>query len=128
MNYHYFSIPIFNQYFFFSFLTLMCASIGLVLGYMIGRKWWKEHLRRRHEEELRKQIEETRRERRKNARDTNIELSESQLCVVCKNNPKEIILLPCGHVCICGDCNDDITHKCPICRTEISNRAVAYIA
>ena len=25
-------------------------------------------------------------------------------CVVCLDNPREVLLLPCGHVCVCQEC------------------------
>ena len=38
-------------------------------------------------------------------------------CVVCLENMKEILLLPCRHLCICATC---LTHidKCPVCRCQ----------
>lgn len=39
----------------------------------------------------------------------------------------QIILLPCGHVCLCEDCSDNINDSCPICREEIVSKAPAFI-
>lgn len=38
-------------------------------------------------------------------------------CVVCLENIKVILLLPCRHLCICATC---LTHidKCPVCRSQ----------
>ncbi|KAI8429600.1 hypothetical protein MSG28_000198 [Choristoneura fumiferana] len=80
---------------------------------------------RAREDALKTQLAAGRRERRKRARDT--DLPEVQLCVVCAENPKEIILLPCGHVCLCEDCSDNIQEACPICRERIHSRAPAFI-
>jgi E3 ubiquitin-protein ligase MUL1 len=46
--------------------------------------------------------------------DTN--LSHDKLCVICITNPQEIILIPCGHVCLCVDCSIGYELPCPICR------------
>ena len=39
-------------------------------------------------------------------------------CSICLNNNTNIALIPCGHVCSCYNCSNDIT-KCPICRSDI---------
>mmetsp|Transcript_35169 Transcript_35169/g.56773 ORF Transcript_35169/g.56773 Transcript_35169/m.56773 type:complete len:181 (-) Transcript_35169:116-658(-) len=41
-------------------------------------------------------------------------------CLVCLTEPKDTILLPCRHMCMCRDCLlKMVTAKCPICRTMI---------
>jgi hypothetical protein len=44
-------------------------------------------------------------------------------CNICLRNKKSIILIPCGHFCVCGECmqNLDETSLCPICRDKIDN-------
>lgn len=44
-------------------------------------------------------------------------------CVVCLENSKEILLLPCRHMCICSTCLTQID-KCPVCRSPFEE----YIA
>ena len=50
---------------------------------------------------------------------------EENLCVVCDDAKKQIILLPCKHMCLCKTCSAQclfITIKeCPLCRTEIKD-------
>lgn len=36
-------------------------------------------------------------------------------CVICLTDPKEIMLLPCRHVCVCQKCLVFVD-KCPVCR------------
>lgn len=51
------------------------------------------------------------------------ETEESSLCVMCISNEKNIILLPCKHLCLCKDCSYNSKLKnCPICRTEITEQ------
>lgn len=38
-------------------------------------------------------------------------------CVVCLEAPREILLLPCRHVCCCKACADRL-ERCPMCRAE----------
>lgn len=112
-----------------SFCRLACVCFGAVGVFLAGlmiRRYLRDRKRRIEETTLKKRLEETRRERRKKMRD--IDLPESQLCVVCRQNPREIILLPCGHVCLCEDCADGIHELCPVCRKEIEMKSAAYIA
>jgi hypothetical protein len=49
--------------------------------------------------------------------------AEETLCVVCFDAPKDHIIIPCGHVCVCQACANLLTQReepsCPICRTAI---------
>lgn len=49
---------------------------------------------------------------------SHIEMYEEKECVVCLDNSPNIILIPCGHTCLCDVCVDQIT-ECPLCRNEI---------
>lgn len=104
----------------------MFGTIGLLIGGMIIRRYLKDKEERRAASELEKSLEETRKERRQMVREK--DLRDEQLCVVCRTNPREIILLPCGHVCLCEDCSLDISTDCPICRRFIKQKNAAYIA
>jgi len=44
--------------------------------------------------------------------------SRDSLCCICRDRPKSILLLPCRHLCLCGECAElkPLTH-CPVCRT-----------
>ncbi|XP_076626757.1 mitochondrial E3 ubiquitin protein ligase 1 [Colletes latitarsis] len=106
-------------------LCLMFGAIGLLIGGIVFRRYWKDRTEQRLSEELRQSLAASRKERRQRVRDN--DLRDDQLCVVCRTNPREIILLPCGHVCLCEDCANDITNDCPLCRTPITQKAAAYI-
>ncbi|KAK0076563.1 hypothetical protein PV325_005191 [Microctonus aethiopoides] len=109
----------------YRWLTVMFGTIGLVIGVIVVRRYWKNREEERLSEELRINLATSRKERRQRVRDN--ELRDDQLCVVCQVNPREIILLPCGHVCLCEDCSDDINDHCPACRGIIQQKAAAYI-
>lgn len=40
-------------------------------------------------------------------------------CVVCLEDPKTLVMVPCGHYCLCSSCKIKI-FKCPLCRADIS--------
>lgn len=107
------------------FLTFLCGGVGLIILGIMTRRWWRERTRRVIEQTARRQQDSSRRKRRRYVRNT--QTSESQQCVVCCQNPREIILLPCGHVSLCGDCSERIIDFCPVCRAAIETKADAYI-
>ena len=42
---------------------------------------------------------------------------DSLLCVICLTEPRDTVLLPCRHLCVCSDCFPRLS-KCPICRSS----------
>lgn len=66
----------------------MFGSLGVIIGSLIVRRYWHERQRKIQEDNIRKQLEITRRDRRRRARDSGN--NENQLCVVCKENPREV--------------------------------------
>jgi E3 ubiquitin-protein ligase MUL1 len=55
--------------------------------------------------------------------------TQENSCVVCLTSPREVILLDCGHVCLCMDCLEMLPSRtCPICREGYRSFAPAYIA
>ena len=41
-------------------------------------------------------------------------------CVVCFETPREVVLRPCNHACVCSDCRRKLG-RCPICRKRIES-------
>ncbi|XP_073842026.1 mitochondrial E3 ubiquitin protein ligase 1 [Musca autumnalis] len=108
------------------FKILVCGTIGAVLVGVVGRKIYLKKKQERDERRIRETLEKERKERRAKSRPAH--LTQDQLCVVCNINPKEVIILPCGHVCICEDCSEKIKMTCPVCRGKINTRAAAFIS
>ena len=47
-------------------------------------------------------------------------------CSICLENNSEYIFIPCGHFCICENCNNEYNQDiCPLCRT-LGNRFKVY--
>ena len=43
-------------------------------------------------------------------------------CIICMSEPRTTAVLPCRHMCLCGDCAQMLrtkTTKCPICRGPV---------
>ena len=49
-------------------------------------------------------------------------MQDNHLCVICLERDKNILLLPCKHLCLCGKCFhvNNLT-ECPICRKTIAS-------
>ncbi|KAL5279096.1 RNF26 family protein [Megaselia abdita] len=55
-------------------------------------------------------------------------LDVSPICVICQDQPKCVVLLPCKHLCLCKECNDHYFHGfCPLCRTNIQKKLIVFI-
>ncbi|XP_063877224.1 uncharacterized protein LOC135109646 isoform X2 [Scylla paramamosain] len=55
---------------------------------------------------------------------------ESRLCVVCQDEVKCVILLPCRHLCLCDRCTIAITRRregCPVCRQRIRETMKVFL-
>ena len=52
-------------------------------------------------------------------------------CIVCRDAPPVIALLPCGHRCCCADCAHALrgrgSGRCPICRAAVQNSCRIYV-
>jgi len=93
------------------------ASVGTIVAARRARAWWAK----RKLAQMREAIIKER---------TNVDiegLSDIQICTVCLHNPREIIIMNCGHVCVCADCVLQLRGKCPVCRSPIVNTHPAYI-
>mmetsp|Transcript_38868 Transcript_38868/g.50265 ORF Transcript_38868/g.50265 Transcript_38868/m.50265 type:complete len:1237 (-) Transcript_38868:190-3900(-) len=53
--------------------------------------------------------------RRSSAANSNMGGNE---CVICMDNPKEIVVHPCKHFCLCLNCSTKVT-QCPMCQGNI---------
>ena len=48
---------------------------------------------------------------------------EDRVCVICKENPKSVLLMNCRHLCVCNECGHlDVLVQCPLCRELIAER------
>lgn len=68
--------------------------------------------------------------------DSHSDILCSTLCIICFDQPRNIILNPCNHVKICCDCFEKIadtyrknnsTVLCPVCRQIVQNSAKIYL-
>lgn len=48
-------------------------------------------------------------------------------CTVCLTNNCTTVLIPCGHVCMCTSCSNNIT-QCPLCRCKFKRTQNLFFA
>eukprot|EP01130_Rhizamoeba_saxonica_P004095 TRINITY_DN1686_c0_g1_i1.p2 TRINITY_DN1686_c0_g1~~TRINITY_DN1686_c0_g1_i1.p2 ORF type:complete len:206 (+),score=55.42 TRINITY_DN1686_c0_g1_i1:1222-1839(+) len=48
------------------------------------------------------------------------------ICCICMIQQKNVLLLPCRHVCVCEACSVPL-EICPLCRSDIVSKTVVYI-
>lgn len=109
-------------------------GLGIYVAYNYSKSYIEEKRREWRLEEARKRRIEERRARAQhydnetgNTTRPPAESTES-VCVICLVNPREIILLDCGHVCLCTECLERLpTHCCPICRENYRSFAPCFI-
>ncbi len=119
------------------FFLFLFGSIGVISGGYYLYKYYKiykekkqrermtQHLREERLRLERERLENNQAQRRPNESDTN---NLEQTCVLCLVNPREIILLDCGHYCLCIDCVDRLPNQnCPICRREFQSFHRCYV-
>ena len=49
-------------------------------------------------------------------------------CVVCWENPKNVVIFPYHHLCVCQSCSELITGECPVCRCTVESKTVVYVS
>jgi len=52
---------------------------------------------------------------------------DEHLCVVCEDAKKQVIILPCRHMCLCSNCaNFEKIKECPMCRAKVEDSMTVY--
>ena len=95
---------------------IIFGTISLsAISYMAYQKY-QSYLARKKREDLIREME--------SMRDSN---SIQESCVVCLDNPRGTVLIPCGHVCVCLLCSQQVD-TCPVCRHDIEQIVRTYNA
>lgn len=109
---------------------ILSGTIAVILLGMISRKLYKKLKSDYEAKKLKNELEKIRTEGRVRGRAGVDNLLDEQKCIVCWTNPKEVIVFPCSHICLCIDCSAKInsdSKKCPVCRGNIEIIKPAFI-
>ena len=54
------------------------------------------------------------------------EEDDDKLCIICMDNPRTHVILPCFHFISCRECVGGLTNLCPVCRLPIEGAREIY--
>lgn len=111
------------------FLSVVACGATVVSSYYFIRRLRSRYLELQDKRQQRTDMELIRRRRSQEpAPSPDCCRYEENLCVVCLVNPRECVLLDCGHICLCADCLELLPRPltCPVCREHISRCLPVY--
>lgn len=113
--------------FWVKFFMISTGVVGASIVLYIVHKRYKEWKRNRTREQFRATVQVLRAQSRDGEED---ERYAGNLCVVCLTNSREIVLLDCGHICLCADCVVILPQPltCPVCRSPVDRYITTYNA
>eukprot|EP00210_Caulerpa_lentillifera_P004214 g4019.t1 len=118
----------------YKWLGVGFGTISLIL---MGVHVWKHIRSGMKYRRIRKQIEEENRRRREQSNNDelppprrrlqmDVESERRGKCIVCWDQPANAVFIPCGHLCACLTCCEDIK-RCPVCRHPCSVYKVFFV-
>lgn len=116
-------------------LAITFSLAGAAVLLWVGRRYYHQLKVRREREQERREFERLRAEAPRahapvmgrEAPQDGAEEPLENACVICLCQPRNCILLDCGHVCCCHSCYQALPHRrCPICRQDISRVVPLY--
>ena len=99
--------------------------LWVTLGTRI-KKWLEDRRARAAMNDIRAQLA---RMRESQGADQSTGGDNSNVCVICLTNNRDICNRPCGHVCSCVSCYEAMPspRKCPVCRENIESILAVYL-
>uniref|UniRef100_T1ITY3 RING-type E3 ubiquitin transferase n=1 Tax=Strigamia maritima TaxID=126957 RepID=T1ITY3_STRMM len=111
---------------FLKVMSVLCGVVGAAILINVVKKMINEHKKEKAIKARKQILAELISDR---SRFSNTEINtQAPPCVICLANPREVVILDCGHVCCCADCAQNLSTGCPICRQPISQFWPAYIS
>nr|XP_056706219.1 mitochondrial ubiquitin ligase activator of nfkb 1-A-like [Euleptes europaea] len=112
---------------FWKWATLLCGLAAAATLLRALCRAYQRHRLKQEKEEERRAFEDLQLHKGL-AREADEELPAST-CVICLANPRQCVLLPCGHVCCCFRCFQALPRRtCPMCRSPIDRVVPLYQA
>lgn len=117
--------------FWWKVLAVTSALAGTAVLLWVARRYHHQLRVRREQEQERRDFERLLAEaQRMGGSDTPSDRDEEcveNACVICLSQPRNCVLLNCGHVCCCYNCYQALPQRqCPICRQIISRVLPIY--
>ncbi|XP_028283549.1 mitochondrial ubiquitin ligase activator of nfkb 1-A [Parambassis ranga] len=100
-------------------MTIIFALAGAAALCWVGLRYYQHQKLRWERDKERREFERQRSEARRFPVQDG-ENNQENICVICLSQPRNCILLNCGHVCCCYTCYQALPQRrCPICRQGI---------
>lgn len=114
----------------FKVIAVLMGTLATGLLAYVVWKVMNRYVERRNVQRSFEQIRQSILRRRAAGRSVERPLKEDEACVVCLTNPREVVVLDCGHIAICADCAEQLPqpHKCPVCRESITRILPVYMS
>lgn len=110
-------------------LAIASALLGTAVLLWVCRRYYCHRKAQQELEQERREFERlTAEEQREQASPEESRVSKNRvgeqtenICVICFSQPRNCIIMDCGHVCCCYSCYQALVQRrCPICRQDIS--------
>ena len=112
----------------FAMLIIPLICIKLWFNYQEKRRSKMLHAFKLRVKAIEDSVTEDERRDSTSSEATSVE-DERNTCVVCMSEPRDCVLVDCGHICVCTTCARGlIPHQCPICRKRILQVIPVYHA
>jgi E3 ubiquitin-protein ligase MUL1 len=98
-------------------LSMLLAFGGGILLCMALYKYWKKRRERIEQQDFFRTLNEQ-------GQEFDSE-NTGETCVVCLDRPRDVVILDCGHICVCKLCAEQVT-ECPVCRRNIARLLPIY--
>ena len=111
--------------------ALIMAGATMAALYFLGKRLIRRFYELQQKKKLQQEMDIIRHQRTVSSAHANRgTINESELCVVCLQNPRECVLLDCGHVCLCVDCLESLPAplECPVCRSPVIRTVPLFMA
>ncbi|XP_067131684.1 mitochondrial ubiquitin ligase activator of nfkb 1-like [Centruroides vittatus] len=108
-------------------ISILSGVVGVFLITWITKSLytnWKRKFERERDARRREELRRTR-----NRYGVQEERPNAPTCVVCLTNSVEMMILECGHACLCADCAEEIERRrqCPVCRSTITRVVTTFL-
>jgi len=104
----------------YRFLSLLLCLIGSgACAYWVYRRYKRyrgERLAREEADRMHMEMADF---------DANVE--DVRVCSICMSQPRNVVFLPCGHVCACVQCGSRLP-SCPVCRRVVQSTSAIYFS
>jgi len=111
-------------------VRIVCWLFGITGGVFLAYIVYRNVSRARYVARTRQQMDELRLRRRVAAAQDAAAGETMVTCVVCCSQPRDVLLLECGHLCVCSECALALPSPryCPVCRQVVDRIVPTYVS